>query len=629
MNGDRGATDGWLWRHRPRRPGPAGAIGWSGRTGRFWCFVRPTGQVLRESGWKLHVSSTVLAAPVVLARTADVLVRERCTFKFTRDLERLGHLVSNQCERGSGGKFLTVYPHDDEQFRRLADELDRVTDGLPGPAVLSDRPVRPGGIVHYRYGAFRGSSTLSNDGAFQPVITSPDGQKVPDKRQPWFSPPPWAVSPLPSPERVSPSAAVVLIGGRFVVREAIRHSYKGGIYRGTDQLFQTDVVLKQARPHALSGLTGADARDLLRHEAEMLDVLAPLGLAPSKIALVTHQEHLFLAEEWIKGTTLRKWVNERALSDWGGRGAPLAEVVDLAAQLVDLVALVHADGIVLRDMTPNNIMVTPDRRLRLIDLEHAARLGTRASRVFTLGYAGREQVTARQFGEVPAQQSDLFSLGATLFWLASGVHPLLLADERADRSYHVRLTELVDRLGADMPAVRRLSPLILGLTRDDPAQRWSLDSARAFLTGELPDATPVPALNIDLDRLIGDGLSHVLATRTPRAQRLWRAGYPESTSDPLAVQNGAAGVLAVLTRAARVLDDDDLWRGLESVSEWILQRLFSIDRLLPGLYFGRSGTAWALHDAAGLLKDEALAARAVQLAKRVHRTGPMWTSVTV
>jgi Lanthionine synthetase C-like protein/Protein kinase domain len=650
MTGDGAGADAWLLEGIVRGVlDRAGAVGWTVELGDFWCVVQPGGQVLRESGWKLHVSSTVLAGPVVLARAADVLVGEGCAFKFARDLDHLGYLVSNQCAREAGGKFITVYPSDDEQCRRLAAELDRVTGGLPGPAVLSDRPVRPGSVVHYRYGAFGGNAVLSNDGDFRPVITSPEGRKVADERQAWFSPPPWAEPLLPGPEpaKVSPAAApaparpgAVLIGGRFAVTEAIRHSYKGGVYRAVDQLSSAEVVLKQARPHALSGLTGSDARDLLRHEADMIDRLAPLGLAPFKVALVTHQGHLFLAEEWIDGMTMRAWVTERALGEWAGRGAPLTQAVELATRLVDLLAEVHAQGIVLRDLNPNNIMVTADRRLRLIDFEHAAaRAETPVSRVFTQGYAGPEQMAAHQpgagSGVVPDQSSDLFSLGATLFWLASGVHPVLLPDQPAERSYHQRLAGLVGRVGVHLPTVRRLAPLILGLTEDEPGRRWSLSDARTFLgtvqgtfpgavedPADLPAGGTVSSADVDVDRLIRDGLSHVVATAMPPGRRLWRAGYPASTFDQLAVQHGAAGVLAVLTQAARVFDDDRLWRGLRSASHWVGQRLFAIERILPGLYFGRSGTAWALHDAAGLLQDDALAARAVQLAKHVPVSWP-------
>jgi lantibiotic modifying enzyme len=83
------------------------------------------------------------------------------------------------------------------------------------------------------------------------------------------------------------------------------------------------------------------------------------------------------------------------------------------------------------------------------------------------------------------------------------------------------------------------------------------------------------------------------------------------------VEHGAAGVLGVLTRAARQLGDDHLRAGVATVAGWIGQRLFDIPRILPGLYFGRSGTAWALYDAARLLGDDALATRAIELAKRV------------
>src|SRR5262249_19549821 len=114
---------------------------WKVEPAQFWCTVTPLERPSRDQGRKPHVPATLLAAPVVLARVAEVLVRAGCMFKFARGLEQLGELLSNTCERGSGGKFVTAYPSDDEQFRQLAVDLDRVTDRLPGPAILSDRPV--------------------------------------------------------------------------------------------------------------------------------------------------------------------------------------------------------------------------------------------------------------------------------------------------------------------------------------------------------------------------------------------------------------------------------------------------------------------------------------------------------
>jgi hypothetical protein len=617
---------------------------WLVEPGEFWCYVTTEGHKNPGQGWKLHVSATELSAPLVLARAAEVLIRADCAFKFASKMQHLGELLSNLVERGSGGKFITAYPRDDEQFRQVAAELDRVTDGLPGPVILSDRRLRPDSLVHYRFGVFGKAAVFTNDGSFELMLTGPDGQLVKDQRRAWFSPPPWAVSPLGAADDTLPTTApttsstagsgsrtgsqpaAVLVGGRFVVREAIRHSYRGGVYRGIDQDTGAEVVLKQARPHVMGSLTGEDARDALRHEAEILRQLEPLGLAPHLVALVTQQDNLFLVEESIPGATLRDWAAERATGAWRGRGAPTAVAVELAAQLVEILAAVHGQGLVLRDFTPNNLMVTPDNRIRLIDLELAVPEGSRAARAHTQGYAAPEQTSAPLFGPVPSGQADLFSLGATLVHLTSGLDPFLIADEPVPRPGLQRLEILLSRVAGHMPALDLLLPLVLGLMHDEPEQRWNLTRSRGFLASARADVVPTPrsappdpdALpDAVADQLLADGLNHLLRTVDLAGRRLWPAGDFGDSTDPCNVQHGAAGVLGVFTRAAAVLREEKLHQGVAAVAGWIDQRLDRIPRVLPGLYFGRSGTAWALYDAAQLLAVDHFASRALELAKRV------------
>lgn len=211
------------------------------------------GHAGRDQGWKLHVSATPFAAPVVLARSAEVLVRAGCAFKFARGFRQLAELLSGRCDRGSGGKFMTAYPVDDDAFRAIVHELDRVTGGLPGPVILSDRPVRPGSLVHYRYGVFAAAEVFTEAGAYVSMLTGPAGQRVADERRPWFSPPPWAVPPIPVPVGAGHRDGGVLIGDRFEVRQAIRHSYRGGLFLATDRETGAEVVVKQARPPARKG----------------------------------------------------------------------------------------------------------------------------------------------------------------------------------------------------------------------------------------------------------------------------------------------------------------------------------------------------------------------------------------
>ncbi|MEE3919504.1 lanthionine synthetase LanC family protein [Micromonospora sp. BRA006-A] len=79
----------------------------------------------------------------------------------------------------------------------------------------------------------------------------------------------------------------------------------------------------------------------------------------------------------------------------------------------------------------------------------------------------------------------------------------------------------------------------------------------------------------------------------------------------MAVQAGAAGILATLTRAAHH-GLDVATATIADIAGWISSRLTTQPRVLPGLYFGRAGTAWALLDAAIHLNDPQLRTRAVE-----------------
>ncbi|QMU78058.1 protein kinase/lanthionine synthetase C family protein [Streptacidiphilus sp. PB12-B1b] len=618
-----------------------GADDWTLTPGPFWCRAEPARRSpLPDQGWKLHVSATPLAAPLVLHRCAEVLLAERATFKFAGTLGRAAELVSARYDRGGGGKFLTAYPDDDEQFRRLAEALHRATSGLPNPGILSDRPYRPGSSVHYRYGGFKAVLRLGNDGSWEPMLTAPDGQLQKDQRLPWYSPPAWARPPLP--EDAAPAdtdttrPAAVLLNDRYVVRRAIRHAYKGGVFLGTDRQTGREVVVKEARRHVGAQLSGQDAAAMLRHEAAMHAVLAPLGLAPEALDQFTQGGNHYLVQERVDGETLRAWV--------AGRSEPaLGPVLHLARQLVAAVAAVHRAGYVLRDLNPNNLMVTTDGRLRLIDLEMVARPGDHVRPAYTPGYGAPEVVASPLDGPAPGHRADLFSLGATLVHLACGTELVLVPDQPNAGGDGERRRELVTRILQGHPGLSPLLPVALGLLAEEPGQRWSLGRAEEFLAGLAGGAAPsaaappgsparpsgTPPHHPDVlpehteDRMLADGLGHLLATRTPDdPDHLWPAEGFAARVDALSVQHGAAGVLAVLTAAAAVRDDDRLRAAVADSAEWIVTRLGRRERTLPGLYFGRSGTAWTLLDAARLLADDRLEQHALDLARQVPLRWP-------
>jgi hypothetical protein len=444
---------------------------------------------------------------------------------------------------------------------------------------------------------------------------------VPDVRKPWFCPPEWAVTPLPEPAGAGPggergSGRPVLLNGRYVVREVIRHSSRGGVYRAFDRDGDVMVVVKQARAHVASGLTGSDARAVLRREADALRTLS--GLTPELIEVFDQEEHTFLVESLLPGLTLAEWVQQQADEVPGEMGPTFERTKDLAVRLTGLLTEVHRRGLVYRDYNPNNIMVTPDGRLLLIDPELAAPTGRLVSRGHTPGFAPPECVSAGPADPAPGPEADCFSLGATLFYLVTGASPAFATDSAPPRPDADRLALTLEIAGTRRLAARWLAPAIRGLCAARPGDRWTLDQLTNFLAEASPPRAQIAAPQVPYDRLIDDGLAHILATMgEDGADRLWPSGPFGAGTEPSNVQHGASGVLGLLVQACDALSRPELASAAARVAHWLQRRRRMIPHVLPGLYFGQSGMAWALAEAGRLLGEEEFTDLAAEVALSV------------
>jgi serine/threonine protein kinase len=556
----------------------------------------------------------------VLHAAAQVLLHHRCEFKFAKDIGRVVSLTSIGCSRAQAGKFITAYPVDDEQFHRVAVALCDATVGMPGPRILSDRQYRPGSIVQYRFGAFQGVPVLTNDGSLEAWLQDPDGSLVADQRKPWFSPPSWAIPVAASPNQ-SPAAVHAarnrggkpVLADRFEVRRALRHSARGGVYLAADTKTGYPVLIKEARAHIGSDLRGKDGRALLAYEAKVLAELSPL--TPAVVCVFDKDDHSFLVEEFVEGRSM--WQHITAFAQ-ARQPVPRSQAMALA--LVRLVEAVHHRGWVLRDLNTNNVMVRSDDQLILIDPEHAARPGDVVSRVFTPGFAAPETLDSPTYGPAPDPATDRFAVGAMLVHLVLG-SPIRHIPDEDDVRYSIpaRIRRLLLLAQHEQPLARQWWPLLTGLCEADPDRRWTLAHAADFLQAHPATGAPPPSIAMPsrseasaIERAIEDGLDHIVSTMRPDSDWLWAADESGASSDPLSVQHGAAGVLALLERAAS-LGYPVASAALPVAAEWIRKRLDQAPRVLPGLYFGRAGVAWALREAADALDDVGMAAQAEEL----------------
>jgi predicted ATPase len=143
----------------------------------------------------------------------------------------------------------------------------------------------------------------------------------------------------------------------------------------------------------------------------------------------------WLAMEFVRGQTLRELLREI-----GPFPEPLALL--LARQAARALAEVHDAGIVHRDVKPENLLVTPDHRLKLMDLgvarlqEASLRLSNTGQFLGSLPYAAPEQFQ----GAAPVDgRADLYSLGVVLYECLTGRNPFAAADPFATMRRHMEV----------------------------------------------------------------------------------------------------------------------------------------------------------------------------------------------
>lgn len=265
-------------------------------------------------------------------------------------------------------------------------------------------------------------------------------------------------------------------------------------YRAVQIPLGRPVTIKALGPSILPSSPFAAA---LEREARLL---AKLG-HPNVVALhdfVQSGDRMWLVLEHVDGTNLAE-IQKRA-----GK-LPQAAAVAVALSIAEGLAHAHSRGVVHRDLTPANVLVSKSGDIKLTDFSVASdeRLPTAPelldgpSGKRSLAYASPEQV----LGEQPDPRSDLFSLGVVLFELLAGKPPFGGADDpgttlRIRNEHPAPLTRFVPDL---LPALERIVQRCL---QKLPAHRYQ--SARELAA----------ALSRALEELGGDrdsGLATVLS----------------------------------------------------------------------------------------------------------------------
>ncbi|MBA5687507.1 serine/threonine-protein kinase [Rugamonas apoptosis] len=139
------------------------------------------------------------------------------------------------------------------------------------------------------------------------------------------------------------------------------------------------------------------------------------GLRHSHLAAVlatgVAQGQSWSALQWVAGRPLRKVL--------AGGVPPLARALAWMAQLLAALDYLHGVGIVHRDITPSNLLITPDGALVVTDFGLAARIGQGGSAAGTPACMAPEQMR----GAPADPRADLYAAGVVLYQLLTGRAP--------------------------------------------------------------------------------------------------------------------------------------------------------------------------------------------------------------
>jgi hypothetical protein len=585
--------------------------GWQVTPGRDdgdpWISAQPGPDELPDQGWKLHVSATAESSGEVLRRSLEVIAADPASFKVAGSPAAVEFLNEGLAGLSQIGKFITVYPRDDDQAVRLAAELDRATGGLTGPQVPSDRRLRPGSLVHYRYGGFLERVAYTSVGEAVPTIRTEEGEWVVDSRAVRYERPDWVEDPFEA-AGVAEAETTKAIAGRYAPVAALHRSPRGATLLALDAEDVRTVVLKQAGRGARERPGMGDARDQLRWEFEVLRRVAPNPRFVEALDLIEQEDDVYLVLERLEGEPLGPWVTRRTAS---GILAPRRRVIEWGRELAGALADLHAQGLVFRDLSPLNVIVGYDGHTRLIDFELAAPIGeaTEDEAVGTVGYASPQQYA----GGAPSVLDDVYSIGATLFLVATGTDPIFVED--GETFLERPVTALNPEIGADLAA-------IIDRCRDpDPDRRFASAEEVGEALAALPPAPPADAAGRDESAPVDRGHYAELAEEIGGLLAGWLlrgggSGPPpaESLEQRMEIAGAALALLA--------LDPDRTDSGHEAVASAASQLARSEATGAAGLYLGEGGIAVALARAGRFLGDPEIAAAAGERANHLASTSP-------
>ena len=259
---------------------------------------------------------------------------------------------------------------------------------------------------------------------------------------------------------------------RYVVLRPLGHGGMGAVYQAVDRRLKVNCAIKETFYTDRAGVAQ------FKREAHLLAALKQPHI-PRVTDYFDEDERYYLVMEYIPGQDLKVWLKQNGLPSE-------RQIVRWARQLLGALDYVHncQPPIIHRDIKPANIKITPDNHAVLVDFGiakfmHPQGFTTTGAKAISPGYSPPEQYS---HGVHTNARSDIYSLGATLYFMLTGHAP----PEATQRLQHHTLPPP----SRFHPVSQQLENVVMRALNLESQRRWP--DARAMLINLRGDTTLPP-----------------------------------------------------------------------------------------------------------------------------------------
>ena len=227
-----------------------------------------------------------------------------------------------------------------------------------------------------------------------------------------------------------------ILAGKYILGKALGEGGFGITYVGYDVNLQLKVAVKEYFPSGfvtrdvsntdtVTVFSGSEQNLFGEGKEKFINEARAMARFDNMPGIVSVKDFFlengtaYIAMEFVEGETLKEYLNKN-----GGKAEP-NRIFNMLRPLISSLGRIHSQGIIHRDISPDNIMITKNNEVKLLDFGAARDFNTGGQKSLSIqlkpGYAPEEQY--RTHGE-QGPWTDVYALCATIYRAITGVTPI-------------------------------------------------------------------------------------------------------------------------------------------------------------------------------------------------------------